>query len=245
MKELVRRSQTIEEWLDKDVTPLKKLGDKYMYEMGFWREEFRPSVLDSDVMFSPADGIIIGQKIVRGPYNAICQIKGVDYSLEDAMGGEYFKSKDRVMVIEIFLTQYHIHYIRCPYSGYISQIDELDSIKTYNKPMLDFEKGLLENIIDLNRADYMFYNSRTLTTFTSPKLKSKYYLLQIADYDVSNLVSYHKEKTHVHQHTTIGQMRFGSQATLIVPIPRGKDYFFAEEIGAVVKGIQTPLFYLK
>ena len=190
-------AKTINDWIKEDVTPLKRKGQRAISEVYFFRNPFRATHFDDAFMFAPSDGILCEQKVVKGCKEAIVNVKGKPYTLEEAMMDEYFDEDEEVIVINIFLTQYHRHRINLPYPGFI-YTELLDSIQTYNRPMLNFEKDLTKGVINWNEADYLFKNERRLDRVYSPKLGGNYYMLWVADYDVTNLNSYYSELEGAH-----------------------------------------------
>lgn len=236
-------AKSIEQWIKEDVKPLKRKGQKYVSEQAFFRNPMRATMLDTDHMFAPADGILVEQKVVESGEEAILDVKGKPYTLNELMCGEYFDDGQPVAVANIFLTQYHRHRINLPFPGYNST-EVLDSIKTYNRPMIEFEKQLEKGIIDWNEGEYLFTNERRLDTIVAPKLGITYYMVWVADFDVANLNHYHTENQngHLGQNDEVGMMQYGSSIFLISPIGDDFDIDFAQEIGTCVYAKQDPLF---
>lgn len=229
-------SKSIQEWIKEDVEPLKRKGSRFLAEMAFFREPMRATILDDDFIFTPADGIIVNQKIIKG-YEEIINVKGKSYTLEEAMQGRFFSKRQKVMIVDIFLTQYHVHNTRIPYSGYIYN-EMLEQISSYNRPMIQFERDLIKGVIDYNSADYLFLNERSLTRIHCPKLDSDIFVLNIADFDVASLMCHYdtNQGGWGYQNGNLGKMLFGSTAQLIVPMNPDIKYSFTQEIGRCVYG---------
>ena len=111
------------------------------------------------------------------PDEPIVQIKGKNYSLRDSMRDEFYDQKS--LVIGIFMSFYDVHVNRVPYAGRVSY-RELEPIDTYNYPMLDIEKGLIEDLrIDIDSLTYLHNNQRVINRVYSSALRQHYYLLRL------------------------------------------------------------------
>ena len=145
------------------------------------------------------------------------EIKGRLYSLRDAIrDNDYDKPS---LVIGIFMTFFDVHVNRIPYRGRLSY-KQLDPIDSYNYPMLDVEKAILDELrIDVEGAHYLHNNERMLNTIVSPEIQLAYQLLQIADYDVDCIAHFEqKQNRPVEQTAPFSQVRFGSQVDLDVVV---------------------------
>lgn len=226
-------AKTLKDFIKEDVTPLKDKSFAWLSNNYFFRDPKRPTYLDPNYFFSPADGIIIYQKFLK-PDEPLIEIKGVNYTLKEALQDPDFN--EECYVIGIFMTFYHVHINRIPYSGFL-KYENLEKIKSHNYPMINEENKLLRNILDFRRADYMFYNQRVLNTIFSPKLKQHYYVLQMADLDVDCIVPFTLEQNYpFYQNERFGQIRWGSQVDLIIPKSKFFDFKFLLETGMSVEG---------
>ena len=91
------------------------------------------------------------------------------------------------LVIGIFMTFYDVHINRVPFPGRLSW-RELESIDTYNYPMLAVEKGLVEEgLVRTRDAEYLHNNQRMLNRVCAHDLGLEYHILQVADFDVDRL----------------------------------------------------------
>lgn len=209
-------AKTISQWLDEDVRPVRERSIQWLSEAHFFRDPIRAMYSDSSLFFSPADGIILFQQFVE-PSEPIVDIKGKSYSLRDAIRDESYGQPS--LVIGVFMTFYDVHVNRIPYAGRLSY-KELDRIDTYNYPMLDVERSILEELrVDLSSAGYLRNNQRVLNRVYSTDLRQAYYILQIADYDVDCITPFTLRQNWPYgQNQRFSQIRFGSQVDLIVPV---------------------------
>lgn len=208
--------KTLQDWVGTDVEPIKKKPMRWLAESYFFRDPVRPMFSDSSCFFAPADGIVLYAMPVK-PTAGIVDIKGRPYSLRDAMRDPTYDRES--LVVGIFMTFYDVHINRVPYAGHLAW-KELDPIDTYNHPMLDVEKSLLEELrVDVRSASYLHQNQRVLNRVHAPALKESYYILQIADYDVDCITHFvMKQNRHFNQNQRFSQIRFGSQVDLIIPL---------------------------
>src|SRR5262245_29283062 len=131
-------AKTLEDWLDTEVRPYQKKSIAWISQHHFFRDPIRPAYADPGYFFSPADGIVIYQSEVR-PDEPIINIKGMPYTLRDALRDPDYNKQS--VVIGIFMTFFDVHVNRIPYAGQLSY-KELDPIDTFNHPMLDVEKSI-------------------------------------------------------------------------------------------------------
>lgn len=209
-------AKTLREWLDTDVAEVRKRPMRWLSEEFFFRDPSRSIYSDASYFFAPADGIILYVKRVC-PDQPIVDIKGRPYSLCASMRDETFDKES--LVIGIFMTFYDVHINRIPYAGRLSY-KELDPIDTYNYPMIDVERDLLDEITPYTRqARYLFNNQRVLNRIFSLDLRQQYYVLQVADYDVDSITPFRlKQNQPFTQNQRFSQIRYGSQVDLIIPL---------------------------
>jgi len=231
-------SKTLKDWIEQDVAPVRDKPVSWLSQHYFFRDPSRPLVSDSSYFFAPADGIILYQKVVE-PGDPLVEIKGRLYSLRDAIrDNDYDKPS---LVIGIFMTFFDVHVNRIPYRGRLSY-KQLDPIDSYNYPMLDVEKAMLDELrIDVEGAHYLHNNERMLNTIVSPEIQLAYQLLQIADYDVDCIAHFEqKQNRPVEQTAPFSQVRFGSQVDLVLPLAPHLEYVTTQEEGVHVEaGIDT------
>jgi phosphatidylserine decarboxylase len=235
-------AKSLAEWIATDVEPMKDKSVRWLSEHHFFRDPPRPTYSDVSYFFSPADGIILYQKVVQAG-DPIVEIKGRPYTLRDAMRDAAYDRPS--LVIAIFMTFYDVHVNRVPYPGLLSY-RYLEPIDTYNHPMLNVEKGLLEARPALNDAEYLCHNQRMLNRFYSVQLGQSYYVLQVADYDVDCIVAFDVRQHQPRlQGERFSQIRFGSQVDLIVPLSDRQEFISLQEVGHHVEAGIDPLIVIR
>jgi phosphatidylserine decarboxylase len=150
------------------------------------------------------------------------------------------------LVIGVFMTFYDVHVNRIPFRGRLSY-RELDPIDTYNYPMLEVEKDLIEQaIVRPQNAAYLHNNQRMLNRVYAADLWQSYYILQIADFDVDSIVHFQlKQNQPCDQNQRFSQIRYGSQVDLIVPISQRFDYELTQQTGVHVEAGIDPLIRIR
>jgi phosphatidylserine decarboxylase len=209
-------AKSLHDWINEDVAAVRDKPVRWLSEHHFFRDPIRPHHSDTTHFFAPADGIILYQDVV-GPDQKIVDIKGKAYSLRDAMRDPDYARPS--LVIGIFMTFYDVHINRIPLPGRLCY-RLLDPIETYNLPMLDVEKALIdEGVIRLTSASYLRSNQRMINRVFSSTINDTYYMLQIADYDVDSIMPFNLQQNQpFHQNQRFSQIRYGSQVELIVPL---------------------------
>ncbi len=234
----VEMAKTLQEWLDTDVEKVRGRPIRWLSERHFFRDPARPVYSDTDYLFSPADGVILYQKRVR-PDECLVEIKGRHFTLQDAMRAPGYDRES--LVIGVFMTFYDVHVNRVPFPGRLSY-RELDPIDTYNYPMLEVEKDLVEEaLVRPHRAEYLHNNQRMLNRVWAPGLEQAYYILQIADFDVDCIIPFElKQNQPCAQNQRFSQIRYGSQVDLIVPLSDRFEFELTQQAGFHVEaGIDT------
>ena len=213
-------AQTLKEWLGGEVKELQKLPVGELSNTFFFRDPLRPNYIDNEHFYSPADGTILYQKVVN-PGEAVVEIKGVNYTLQDVMGDDEFDKP--ALVIGIFMSFYDVHINRVPYGG-ILRYELLEPIESTNKPMLAIEKDILNQTINPNNLDYLKYNERMRNEVYIPSLNYKYYMLQIADEDVNVIAPFKHQGELCMQNERFSLIRWGSQVDLVLPLDDRFDF---------------------
>lgn len=232
-------AKSLRDWLDTDV---KNVADKpldWLSTQYFFRDPSRPLYSDSEFFFSPADGVILYQKIVK-PDQSIIDIKGKKYSLRDVMRDDTYAHES--LVIGIFMTMYDVHINRIPYPG-ILYYKELEPMGTYNAPMLDVENDLMQdNLIVHDKSEYLYKNQRVLNRIYSSDLNMSYYIVQIADYDVECITPFQLGQCNpCSQNERFSMIRYGSQVELVVPVSDEFEFELIQETGVHVEAGLDPL----
>lgn len=235
-------AKSLTEWVETEVQPFREKSVAWLSQFHFFRDPIRPTYSNSDYMFSPADGIILYQRTVS-PREAILQIKGRAYSLRDALRDPDFESCS--LVVGVFMTFFDVHINRIPYSGLLSY-QELGPLDTYNHPMLDVEKSILDELrIPTESLGYLHHNQRMVNRVYSLQLGGSYYILQIADYDVDCITPFDlKQNRPVYQGDRFSQIRYGSQVDLILPLSARFDFETMQPTGSHVEAGIDPLVKL-
>ena len=232
-------AKSLTEWYESEVSEIRDKPMKWLSEQYFFRDPNRPVFSDTSYFFPPADGIVLYAKQVE-PDQGIINIKGKDYSLQTAMRNTTYTRPS--LVVGIFMTFFDVHINRVPYPGCLSY-QELDTIDTYNYPMLYVEKDLLDNIVPYTRnADYLFNNQRIINRIYSMQLKQEYYVLQVADYDVDCIMPFKlKQNQPFAQNQRFSLIRYGSQVDLIIPLSGHYEFTPVLEAGMHVEAGVDPL----
>ena len=232
-------AKALEEWMADDVRPVQDKPISWLSEQHFFRDPIRPTYSDTSYFFSPADGVILYQKEVD-PDESIVEIKGVDYSLRDAMHRP--KYDKRSLVIGIFMTFYDVHINRIPYPGRLSY-RLLEPIDTYNHPMLAMEKSIIDEVKAPSTGDiYMRQNQRMLNEIECTDLGMTYYLLQIADYDVDSIMPFELAQNEpCYQGERFSMIRYGSQVDLVIPLSDKRQLSLVQPDGVHVEAGLDPL----
>jgi phosphatidylserine decarboxylase len=236
-------AKSLAEWMATDVAPVKDKSVGWLSAHHFFRDPPRPTYSDASYFFSPADGIILYQKMVE-PDAPIVEIKGRPYSLRDAMRDVDYDHPS--LVIGIFMTFYDVHINRVPYPGLLSY-RYLEPINTHNHPMLDVEKVLVDDLrVSLNEAAYLHHNQRMLNRFDSMQLGQAYYVLQIADYDVDCITPFDVRQHQPRlQGARFSQIRYGSQVDLIVPLSDQQKFIPLQKVGHHVEAGNDPVILVR
>ena len=211
-------AQELEDWLNSEVAELSKLPIGELSNTFFFRDPLRPTYIDNEHFYSPADGTILYQKLVMpgAPCcEGIIEIKGKNYTLQDVMGDKDYNKPS--LVIGIFMSFYDVHINRIPYSGTI-KYNRLEPIESTNKPMLAVEKDILNKVINPNNMDYLKYNERVLNTVYNASLDYTYHIVQIADEDVNVIAPFKQQGDLCTQNERFSLIRWGSQVDLVLPI---------------------------
>jgi phosphatidylserine decarboxylase len=215
-------AKTLKDWIKTDVKQAEKMSIEQLSNQFFFRDPLRTMYIDNEHFYSPADGTILYQKIIKDPTEPIVEIKGVNYTLQDAMGDKTYNKPS--LVIGIFMSFYDVHINRIPYGGYLSYTP-IDAIESTNKPMLATEKDIFNGKINPANLEYLKYNERMWNKIYSPSIDYTYYLIQIADEDVNVIVPFTTDQNDLFaQNERFSLIRWGSQVDLILPLDERFDF---------------------
>lgn len=210
-------AEEIDTWINTHVKKYNNIDVKKIYNELFFREEFRPTFYQPNKFYSGADGIIIYQEVVK-PNERILEIKGKNYTVSDILMNNNLPNIN-YYVIGVFMTLYDVHINRMPTDG-ILKWKHLNSIQSYNLPMIFMEKGIFSNDINYKTQDhsYLFNNERRLNEIYYLKKDIKYNAVQIADLDVDTITHYSSNNPDVYsQCERFSFIRWGSQFDIIIP----------------------------
>ena len=209
-------AEKLEDWLNGEVAELSKRSIGELSSTFFFRDPIRPTHIDYNHFYSPADGTILYQKIAQ-PGEQVLEIKGIDYTLQDVMGDKTYNKPS--LVIGIFMSFYDVHINRIPYGG-VLKYKNLEPIESTNKPMLAVEKDLLNKVINPNNMDYLKFNERMSNQIYVPSLDYTYHIIQIADEDVNVIAPFKKQQDLCTQNERFSLIRWGSQVDLVLPLDK-------------------------
>jgi phosphatidylserine decarboxylase len=183
----------------------------------FLRDPIRSMKIEPSIFFSPADGIIMYQKVVHGK-NEVVDIKGINYTLSDLLEKDF---NHKCLVIGIFMTYYDVHINRMPTAGLL-KFRELTPIKSANLPMEIVENDILASNIGKAYNDmgkYLKYNARMVNEIYSSDHDYTYYITQIADDEVNVITHFTtRQNQWFHQNQRFSFVRWGSQVELVLPL---------------------------
>lgn len=237
---------SLDEWLVDEVANARARSVGWLSSVYFHRQELRATYIDQSTFFTPADGVVMEAYDKINAKDNMLQAKGCNFTLQDLFQDENLEGD--FLVVSVFMTFYSQHLNYMPYSG-TRTWEALPPLSTYNKPMLDVEKSLLDGIVNpAFEEQYLLENERRISTITSPKLGQEYYVMQIADFDVDTIVEFQQNEgscsQYFSQNSCFGKIQYGSQCILAIPLYEGGlKYKLRKEaaIGNYVKCKRTPL----
>ena len=225
--------KTIDEWLNSpEIKKVKDLPTRKLITESINRDPLRAVFYDPKVFYSPADGVILFAKIVK-PDQDILNIKGVEYTINSLIKKEI---KDTCLIISIFMTCYDVHVNRTPTDGFYWH-KHLDAIKVMNLSMRPVESGIIDRI-GIKKEDLVYgvYNERVVNDVLYPEIGQKYYIVQIADFEVDVIAHFAQPNDFFTQGERFAIVRLGSQVDLIIPFTNKKLTFnFVAEEGCHVE----------
>ena len=199
----------------------KKYEDMSVEEMShreFLRDPPRAEMVDPDRFFSPADGIIINQRIVQ-PGGELIEAKGVHVTLDEMMAP--WEVEGPCLVCSIFMTFWDVHVNRMPCGGWIDS-QPVEPLRTANLPMLFVEHGILEKeqILKKNML-YVRDNARVLNRVQCHWMNYDFFIVQIADSDVTAIMPFQPEShPFIAQSERFAIVRWGSEVAMVLPLDK-------------------------
>jgi phosphatidylserine decarboxylase len=214
---------SIKEWLE---TPeIKEIRDKHTpgrsYSVDFFRDPLRSIKYNPSVLYAPADGVVLYARSNVKPDDFL-EIKGKNFSLKEMLFDDKYDQKS--LVIGIFMTCYDVHVNRVPCSTFMTEVRSAPHLFTRNSSMLLIENDLIKkDDYDPDGLAYLFANERKVSVCYSARLQGKYYIVQVADKDIDVIVNWGQGK-YFTQGERFGQIRFGSQCDLVIPMGEKIEY---------------------
>src|SRR6266568_7912788 len=152
-------AKSLQSWVSTDVAAMRDKPLSWLSQHYFFRDPCRPAYNDRGYFFSPADGVILYQGTLD-PTERILDLKGKRYSLQEAMRDDTYDK--RSVVVGVFMTFFDVHVNRIPYPGRLSY-RELEAIDTFNYPMLEVEKSLVDELrLPTTGTEYLRSNQRVI-----------------------------------------------------------------------------------
>ena len=188
----------------------------------FFRKPFRAVTYNPKVFYAPADGFVLYAKYFKA--DEFLEVKGKKFTLKELLCDDDYKTDS--LVIGIFMSQLDVHWNRVPTDSFFVSDKErkTPNIFTNNSSMIDIEKALLNGEeYSENDMGYLHSNERKVSYIYSTALRHEYYIVQIADKDVDVIVN-HAKGHFVLQGEEFGQIMWGSQVDLVIPLKKKKRY---------------------
>ena len=213
--------ETIKSFLSRpDIREIKRKPLGEIYENDFFRDPLRPITLNKDLFYAPADGIVLYCKEVEPDEQY--EIKGDMFTVRDMLNDEDYK--ERSLVCGIFMTAFDVHINRVPAGCYFLDSFTTGPMQTHGVSMLLQENNLLKEFSYKKRDnEFLRYNEKRINKFHCPAIKGAFYIVQVADKDVDCAISW-RVGQFLTQGDRFGQIRFGSQCELIIPLNKKRDF---------------------
>lgn len=209
-------AQSISTWSRQAKSVCKNMSIEELSSTYFFRDPIRPIKNNNELIYAPADGIILDCKKISSIHDNIFtkyeEVTLDNLSYSQIENGAYW-------IITIFLTFYDPHIIRLPTNGIISRLD-LPPYYAENKAMLEVENNILSNNIANIKQELLAsisFNQRVLLNVKPPFKNENYHIVLTADYDVDTVVTFFSKPSFMKQNTRIASVRYGSMATCIIP----------------------------
>jgi phosphatidylserine decarboxylase len=201
----------------------------------FFRDPLRKIHRNPSVMLSPADGVVLYTHKCMGPNDPIVEVKGKNFTVKELLNDPTYNSDS--LVFGIFMTSISVHTNRIPTDGYLVEERDTPFIYTHNISMYALEYEFYNKLgYNKDNLNYLFCNERKVSTVIRNKEPEEYYLVQVADKDINQIVNW-GDGSFLKQGDRFGQIRWGSQCDIIIPLDKNSkvDYEF----------LVNPLDYVK
>ena len=192
----------------------------------FFRNPIRGITFSRNHFLAYADGTItfVAEKVL--PKEKILDVKGRNLRVVDLLQDESYNHTS--LVISTFLSCLDVHIVRMPISGKVVEIRETEPLKTYNLSMTLLENDIFEGLISPFRLkkdiEYLFLNERTVIKLFSTEWGQEFYIVEIADREVDNLLFFVDEEEYLDQGERLSWVVWGSECVLIIPRKRNLKY---------------------
>jgi phosphatidylserine decarboxylase len=214
-------TQTIRDFLARD--DIKQIQEHTMgevMEQDFFRDPLRTVIINKDLFYAPADGIVLYAKEVDADeqYN----VKGDDFTVKDMLADP--EAKGKFLVVGVFMSWLDVHVNRVPAGVYYLDVRRTPAIQTHGVSMLMAENDLLEDFnIKKEDMEFLRYNEKCVSIFYCPAIKGRFYCVQVADKDIDSCLQFLRGQ-FLTQGDRFGQIRHGSQCDVIIPLKKGMKY---------------------
>jgi phosphatidylserine decarboxylase len=205
-----------------EVVRIKETNAGNRYGREFFRDPLRPVYIRPELFLAPADGVILYAHPRVKADESIVVVKGRKFTPRDLLDDKELAGE--FLCIGIYMTEYDVHVNRCPTSGYLTEVHKTPYLFTHNFSMMleqeDLMHGKGSHPEDMG---YLFPNERCITRMYAPRIKTSYYMIQVAERDVDEIANWGYE--HQCQGERFGIVRFGSQVDLVIPLKPNEDRY--------------------
>lgn len=234
-------AQSVRTWLRNQKHATRDMSIEDLSSIYCFRDPLRPIKNNNDIIYSPADGVIVD-------YSSVTSIRDSVYGKYDNVSIDKLSygmiPEGEYDVVSIFLTFYDAHVIRIPINGVVKRLN-LPPYFVENRPMLDFEKEIMNSKFVSVKKELLTcfaYNERVLYTIYNFSEVGNMYLLLTSDYDIDTILSFVRDNQPLKQNQRLASIRYGSMATCIVP-KSWKFEFVGKENTHVEAGIDSLFIY--
>lgn len=229
----------LKQWLaSPEVKKIANENKGKRYGLEFFRDPLRPIFCRPEMFLAPADGIVLYAHPNVKADEPIVVVKGRPFTPKDLLDEKELTGE--FLCIGIYMTEYDVHVNRCPTAGYLTEEHKTPYLFTHDFSMMLEQDELLDaEKPDVADMGYLFPNERTIVKCYAPKLKTSYYIVQIAERDVDEIANWGYE--HQQQGERYGMVRFGSQVDLVIPLKKNEQRYevLAKENYHVTAGVDA------
>jgi phosphatidylserine decarboxylase len=208
--------ETIKNWLSRpDIKELQNSTTGRNMEQPFFRDPMRHICMDPNLVYSPADGVVLYALPEVKPDDFL-EIKGRQFTLAEMLALPKFTEK--CLVVGIFMTSFDVHINRIPANAYYLEERPTNDLYTHNVSMLLAENDLFNDLgYKKDHLTYLYANERKVSTFYCPRIKGRYYIVQVGDRDIDVILNWGVDGP-VFQGERFGEIRWGSQVDVLIPL---------------------------